>query len=139
MASERPTVSRSFSVEDVRTEGQHRPDARSSFSKFYTELDFRNRLYLESFYKTSGRLGNMSGRCLAFQNISGFLFERENELWRRPSGSGPCYGSFQGYFGKAVAVDRPDAQSSSSDTLQYFDHNFLLKYRIGMKLVSLES
>jgi hypothetical protein len=36
------------------------------------------------------------------------------------------------YFGKAVVVDRPDA-------LQYFDYNFLLQYRIGMKLASLES
>jgi len=33
----------------------------------------------------------------------------------------------------------PDAQSSRPDALQYFDHNFLLKYHIGMKLVSLES
>jgi hypothetical protein len=40
-------VSRSFSVEDVRTSEQHRPDARSSFSNFYTKLDF-SRHYLES-------------------------------------------------------------------------------------------
>jgi len=39
-ASGRPTVYRSFSVEDVRTSEQHRPNARSSCSKFYTELDF---------------------------------------------------------------------------------------------------
>jgi hypothetical protein len=43
------------------------------------------------------------------------------------------------YFGKAVAVDRSDARSSSLDALQYFDHNFLFKYWIGMKLVSLEN
>jgi len=43
------------------------------------------------------------------------------------------------YFGKAVAVDSPDARLSRPDDLQYFDHNFLLKYRIGMKFVSLES
>jgi hypothetical protein len=43
------------------------------------------------------------------------------------------------YFGKAVAVDHPDARSSRPDALQYFDHNFLFKYRIGMKLVLLES
>jgi hypothetical protein len=43
------------------------------------------------------------------------------------------------YFGNTIVVDRPDAQSSSPDALQYFDHKFLLKYRIGMKLVSLES
>jgi hypothetical protein len=51
----------------------------------------------------------------------------------------PCYGSFQRYFGKAVAVDRSDARSSRPDTLRYFDHNFLLKYRIGTKSASLES
>jgi hypothetical protein len=49
------------------------------------------------------------------------------------------YGSFQCYFGKAVAVDRPDTRSSRPDTLRYFGHNFLLKYQIGTKLASLES
>jgi hypothetical protein len=39
-ASGRPALSRSFSVEDVRTSGQHHLDVRSSFSNFYTELDF---------------------------------------------------------------------------------------------------
>jgi len=38
--SRRPTVSRSFNVEDVQTLGQHCPDARSSFSNFYLVLDF---------------------------------------------------------------------------------------------------
>jgi hypothetical protein len=51
----------------------------------------------------------------------------------------PWYGSFQSYFGKAVAVDRPDIRSSRPDVLRYFDHNFLLKYRIGTKSASLES
>jgi len=49
------------------------------------------------------------------------------------------YGSFQCYFGKAVAVDRPNARSSCLDTLGYFGHNVLLKYQIGTKLASLES
>jgi hypothetical protein len=49
------------------------------------------------------------------------------------------YGSFQCYFGKAVAVDRPDARSSRPHTLGYFGHNVLLKYRIGTKSVLLES
>jgi hypothetical protein len=30
----------------------------------------------------------------------------------------PCYGSFQCYFGKAVAVDRPDARSSHLDAVR---------------------
>jgi hypothetical protein len=51
----------------------------------------------------------------------------------------PCFGSFQCYFGKAVAVDRQDARSSRPDTLWYFGHNVLLKYQIGMKLASLKS
>jgi hypothetical protein len=49
------------------------------------------------------------------------------------------YGSFQCYFGKAVAVDRSDTRSSRPDTLGYFGYNVLLKYRIGMKSVSLEN
>jgi len=49
------------------------------------------------------------------------------------------YGSFQCYFRKAVAVDNPDAQSSRLDTLGYFGHNFLLKYRIETKSATLES
>jgi len=50
-----------------------------------------------------------------------------------------CYGSFQRYFGKVVAVDRPDAWSSLPNTLKYFDYNFLVKYQIGMKSASLET
>jgi hypothetical protein len=50
-ASGRLAVSRSFNVEDVQTLEIHRLDARSSFSNFYTELDF-NRHYLENFCKT---------------------------------------------------------------------------------------
>jgi hypothetical protein len=71
-ASGRPSISRSFSVEDVRTSEQHRPDARLSLSDFYMELDF-SRHYLGSFYK-------MSRRHLAFQNIQGFLYERGKKL-----------------------------------------------------------
>jgi hypothetical protein len=89
-ASGRPSVSRSFNVEDVRTSEQHRPDAWSSFSNFYTELDFSSRHCLGSFCKTSGRCGNTSGPCLAFQNILDFRsnVERcysEDRLDTRPS------------------------------------------------------
>jgi len=52
-------VSRSFSVEDIQTSRQHRLDARSSFSNFYTELDF-SRHCLGSFCKMSTRHGNKS-------------------------------------------------------------------------------
>jgi len=44
-ASRRPAVSRNFSDEDVWTSGQHHPDARSSFSNFYTKLDFIRHLF----------------------------------------------------------------------------------------------
>jgi hypothetical protein len=44
-ASWRPAVSRSFSVEDVRTSRQHCSDPRSSFSNFYSELDFSRQLF----------------------------------------------------------------------------------------------
>jgi hypothetical protein len=71
-ASGHPSVSRSFSVEDIRTSEQHRQDSRSSFSNFYTELDF-SRHYLWSLCKTLGRSGNPSGCYPAFQNILSFL------------------------------------------------------------------
>jgi hypothetical protein len=90
-ASGRPAVSRSVSIEDVWTSRQHHPNARSSFSNFCTELDF-SRHYLESFCKTSGRRGNTSKHCPAFQNIPGFLYKRVKELQRRPSGRGPDTG-----------------------------------------------
>jgi hypothetical protein len=51
-ASGRPSVSKSFSVEDIQITEQHRLEARSSYSNFYTELDF-SRHYLGSFCKTS--------------------------------------------------------------------------------------
>jgi hypothetical protein len=43
--SECPTVSRSFSIKDVRTLGQYRPEVRSSFSNFYSELNFSRHLF----------------------------------------------------------------------------------------------
>jgi hypothetical protein len=79
-------VSRNSSDADVRTLRQRRPNARSSFSNFYTELNF-SRHYLESFCKTSGRRDNTSRRYPAFQNIPGFLYERGKEIQRRQSGS----------------------------------------------------
>jgi hypothetical protein len=89
-ASERPAVSRSFSIEDVWTSEQHRPDARSSFSNFFTELDFSSRHYLGSFCKKSGRRGDTYGRCPAVQNIPDFRSNAErryseDHLDSRPS------------------------------------------------------
>jgi hypothetical protein len=108
-----PAVSRSFSVEDVRTSEQHPPYARSSLSNFYIELDF-GRHCLGSLCKTSGRRGNTFGRCPAFQNISDFLFERGKELQRRSSGRsakssgrGPVMERIA-LFWKAVTKDHPD-------------------------------
>jgi hypothetical protein len=58
----------------IRTIGQASP------INFYTELDF-NWHYLGSFCKTSGRHDNLSGRCPAFQNISGFLYKLGQAVW----------------------------------------------------------
>jgi hypothetical protein len=87
-----PAVSRSFSVEDVRTSEQHRLEARLSFSNFYTELDF-NRHCLGSLYKMSRRHGNTSRCCPAFQNISDFRSNTE----------------------RRYSEDRPDAWPSRPD------------------------
>jgi len=84
-ASGRPAVSRSFSVEDVQASEQQSPNSRSSFSNFYTELDFSSRHCLGSFCKMFRRRGNTSRRCPTFQNILGFLYERKKEIQRRPS------------------------------------------------------
>jgi hypothetical protein len=54
-------------VEDVWMSEQHRPDDRSRFSNFYTELYFRSRHCLGSFCKTFGRRGNTSGWCQHFR------------------------------------------------------------------------
>jgi hypothetical protein len=85
-----PAVSRSFSDEDVRMSEQHRPDARSSFSNFYTGLDFNSRHCLGSCCKTSRRCGNTSRHCPAFQNILDFRSNAERSysedcLEARPS------------------------------------------------------
>jgi hypothetical protein len=72
-----PSGSRSFSIEDNRTSEQHYQDDRSSFSNFYTELDFSNRYCLGSFCKTSRRRGNTSRRCPTFHNISDFRLNAE--------------------------------------------------------------
>jgi hypothetical protein len=119
--SGRPAMSRSFSVEDFQTSEQHLLDARSSFSNFYTELDF-SRHCLGSLCMTFGRCGNMYGHCPAFQNISDFLSEHGKELQRRPfghsakpSGCGLVMERIA-LFWKAVAEDCPDQANFYLDT-----------------------
>jgi hypothetical protein len=111
-------------VEDVRTSDQHRQGARSRFSNFYTELDLRSRHCLERFCKTSGRRGNMSERCPAFQNISVFCSNAEKSYSEdlpdaQPSRFRriPVKERFT-LFWKAVAEDRPDEANFRPDARQ---------------------
>jgi hypothetical protein len=62
-----PVVSRSFSVATIWKTKLHRPDARSSYSKFDTKLYFRRR-YLGRFYQTFRQCGNTSECYPVFQN-----------------------------------------------------------------------
>jgi hypothetical protein len=82
-------------------------------------------------FQQSGRQPSRSGRSKPY--YGNFMQPKCNRL------DAALYGSFQYYFGKAVAVDRPDARSSRPNTFRYFGHNLLLKYRIGTKLALLES
>jgi hypothetical protein len=132
-----PTVSKSLSVEDVRTSDQHRLDARSSFSNstrsWISAVDIvwevsarrlddvqHSRIFRVSFMSSKRRYSEDRPNARPRHMDVDLLWEELR------------------YFGKAVAVNCPDSWSSRPDALQYFDHNFLLKYRIGMKLVSLE-
>jgi hypothetical protein len=78
-------------VEDVRTTEQHRPDARSINIQHW--VGFQKSTLLGSLSKLSGRRGNTSGCCLAFQNILVFCSNAE----------------------RSYSEDRPDARPSRPD------------------------
>jgi len=77
------TMFRSFSVAAVRTTELHHSDARSSYSEFDTELDFRQH-YLGRFCQISRRHGNTSRCYPVFQNILGLLYgcRKEWQHWQ---------------------------------------------------------
>jgi len=77
-----PQCLEALAVVAVRTTVLHRLDARSSYSEFYTNLDFK-RHKLGMVCQTSGGHGNTSGRYPVFQNI---LYGCGNEWQRWPSG-----------------------------------------------------
>jgi hypothetical protein len=123
-ASRHPTVSRSFSRCTC-------PDARSSYSEFYTDLDFR-RHYLGRLCQTSGRCGNMSEHYPVFQNILSLLYGcgKEWQRWAsgrlvKLSGCGPVLGRIEAILErrsqKSVRMqlsDRLDATCQSPNLIK---------------------
>jgi hypothetical protein len=84
-ASGRLIVSRSFSVEDVWTPGQHCPDASSSLSNFYSELDFSQHLFgkvLQDVRTTWQLVWTISRIPKYFR----FPLQGRKQFQRRPSG-----------------------------------------------------
>jgi len=112
-ASGHPSVSRSFSIEDVRTSEQHRSDARSTYSKFYAELDF-SRHCLESFCKTFGLRDNtpdatQSSRIILVSFTDAKSSDSEDRSDAQPSHSDVVLlWEELHYCGKMVTEDRPD-------------------------------
>jgi hypothetical protein len=86
-----PLSVQQFYVEDVQTTEQHCLNARSISIK--QGVGFQKSTLLGSLYKPSGRRGNKSGRCPAFQNIP--VFHSNAEM--------------------SYSEDRPDARSSPPD------------------------
>jgi hypothetical protein len=109
-ASRRPAVSRSFSVEDVRTSGQHHPEVRSIFSNFYTELDLSRHLF-GKFLQDVATCPDATQRARIFQ-VSFTNEERidsENRSGVRPSRSNMVLFCEQScYSGKKVAENSPN-------------------------------
>jgi hypothetical protein len=153
----------------VRTTWLYRPDAiqcltrnrvsasRHSYGKRAATVRTMSSIRQECAYQVqpSGRQPSWSGRSSFIYGNCVHQFNRPDVSLQGPDAPSlimviscsrsatvrtrPWYGSFQRYLGEAVAVDRPDARSSRPDTLGYFGHKFLLKYRIGTKSASLES
>jgi len=96
--SERPAVSRSFSVVVVWTTELHRPDSRSSYFEFDKELDFRQH-YLGRFCQTSEQRGNTSG-----------CYQCSRTFWV----------SFMD-AGRSDNVECPDVRSSRSDAILFWE------------------
>jgi hypothetical protein len=102
-ASKCPAVSRSFSVEDVRTSDQHRLDDRSSFSNFYTELDFSSRHFLGCFFKTSGHVATCSDVIQLFRIFWTSVRTRKRDIAKTVWTLSQAVRTYT-YYGKTCAI-----------------------------------
>jgi hypothetical protein len=110
-------VSTNFSVEDVWTSRKHRPDSRSSFSNFYTELDFSRHLFgkfLQDVWMTWQHV-----QTLPSVPTNAERSDSDDHLDAQPS----CldvvlFRDESRYSGKAVAEDHPDESNFCPDPPQ---------------------
>jgi hypothetical protein len=117
----------------VRTTSLYRPDAIQCLT------EIRVSALRHSYGKTAATVRTMpfirqerayqvqpSGHQPSWSGQSSCIYGNCMHQFNRPDAPKPYYGNYV-----QPKCNRPDARSSRSDALRYFDHNFLVKYQIG--------
>jgi hypothetical protein len=108
----------------VRMTWKYRPDA--------IKCSTSNRVPISD--TDMGRWLQLSGRCSVPVRTFSFIRQVVHSTFNRPDVSLHGPDAPKPYYGNCV-----QQKCNRPDTLQYFDYNFLFKYWIGTKLVSLKS